>query len=170
MSVAEPTGTGMPDCCRLLEAARTQQRLIASSLRQLREHTQGLDGVVRGQVRRTLIEELAAVSEESARAVQALRTLERRARLRFIGWSLASTVLSAAVTAVAVGWLLPSRAQITAMRAERAQLAAALQLLRQQGGRIDLRRCGVAQRWCVRIDAQAPGFGEHGEYRVIGGY
>jgi len=60
----------------LLETAQTQQRLIGASLRQLKAHTQGLDAVVRDQIRRTLIEELGAVVEHSARAVRTLQALE----------------------------------------------------------------------------------------------
>ena len=154
----------------LLETAQSQQKLIAASLRQLKGHTQELDAIVREQIRRTLVEELAAVVDESARAVQALRTLERAAKLRFMVWTLAVTVLSGAATALPAWWLLPSSSQIAALRAQRAQLAAAVDDLAQRGGLIDLRRCGSEQRWCVRVDRRAPAFGEQADFLVVKGY
>jgi ParB-like chromosome segregation protein Spo0J len=154
----------------LLETAQTQQKLIASSLRQLKGHTQELDVIVREQIRRTLVEELGAVVEESARAIQALRTLERAAKLRFIAWTLAATLLSGAATGLSAWWLLPSPSQISALRLKREQLAAALESLEQRGGLIDLRRCGSDERWCVRVDRRAPTYGEQADYLVVKGY
>jgi hypothetical protein len=154
----------------LLETAQSQQKLIASSLRQLKGHTQELDTVVREQIRRTLVDELGAVVDESARAVQALRTLERAARLRFVTWTLAVTLLSGALSALSAWWLLPSGSQISALRLKREQLAAALAELEQRGALIDMRRCGSDQRWCVRVDRHAPAYGEQSDYLVIKGY
>jgi hypothetical protein len=154
----------------LLETAQTQQKLIASGLRQLKSHTQGLDAVVREQIRCTLVEELGAVVEQSTRTVDALRTLERAAHLRLIAWTLALTGLSGLVTGVSAWWLLPRPAQIEAMRAQREQLAVAIETLEKRGGLIDLRRCGSEQRWCARIDRQAPAYGGQSDYMVLKGY
>jgi hypothetical protein len=154
----------------LLETAQAQQKLIASSLRRLKGHTQELDAIVREQIRRTLVEELGAVVEESTRAVQALRALEHTAKLRFISWTLAVTVLSGAATALSAWWLLPSPSQISALRLKREQLAAGLERLEQRGGLIDLRRCGNDERWCVRVDRHAPAYGEQADYLVVKGY
>lgn len=153
----------------LLETTQAQQQLVASSIRQLEGHTQDLDTIVREQIRRTLIEELGAVVEESARAVQSLRALERSARLRFMGWTLTSTLLSGAAAALAAWWLFPSPSQIDALRLKREQLAAAIDSLEQRGGLVDLRRCGD-QRWCVRVDRRAPAYGEQADYFVVKGY
>ncbi|HEY6451659.1 MAG TPA: hypothetical protein VIX87_03590 [Steroidobacteraceae bacterium] len=154
----------------LLETTQTQQKLIESSLRQLEGHTQALDAVVRAQIRCTVIEELGAVVEESGRAVQALRALERAAKLRFAVWTLTTTLLSGAGTALVGWWLLPSTSQISALRAQRQQLGAAIGLLQQHGGLIDLRRCGSEARWCVRVDRRAPAFGDQADYLVVKGY
>jgi hypothetical protein len=154
----------------LLETAQAQQQLVASSLKQLKGHAQELDGIVREQIRRTLVEELGAVVEESARAVQALRAIEQAAKLRFISWLLAATVLSGAASALSAWWLLPSSSQIGALRQKREQLAAAVEALEQRGGLLDLRRCGNDARWCVRVDRHAPAYGEQADYLVVKGY
>jgi hypothetical protein len=65
---------------------------------------------------------------------------------------------------------LPSPAEITALTAQRADLSAAVARLERRGGRIDLRRCGDAQRYCVRIDRKAPAFGQQGDYLIVAGY
>jgi hypothetical protein len=154
----------------LLETAQTQQKLIASSLRQLKGHTQELDAIVREQIRRTLVEELGAVVEESARAIQALRALERAAKLRFISWTMAASLLSGAASALSAWWLLPSPSDISALRLKREQLVATIESLEQRGGLIDLRRCGSDERWCVRVDRRAPAYGEQADYLVVKGY
>jgi hypothetical protein len=154
----------------LLEAAQAQQELIESGVRELREHTRGLDAVVREQIRRTLIEELGAVVEESNRAVDALRLLERGAKVRLVVSSLLATLLSGAAAAAAAWWLLPSPDQVRSLQAQRDRLAAEIELLDRQAGLIDLRRCGTERRWCVRIDRQAPVYGEQSDYLVVRGY
>ena len=56
----------------LMEAAETQQALAAAALEQLREHAAGLDGIVREEIRSTLIEQLGALEEDSRRAGESL--------------------------------------------------------------------------------------------------
>jgi hypothetical protein len=154
----------------LLETAQSQQRLIASGLKQLRNHTQELDAIVREQIRGSLSEEFGALIEESARAVQTLRALKHAAELRFGCWLLAATLIVGALAALSVWWLLPSRSQIEALRAKQTQMSAAIASLDERGGRIDLRRCGDSERWCVRVDRQAPVYGAQSDYYVLKGY
>src|SRR5256885_6807294 len=61
----------------LMEAAETQQALAAAALEQLRAHAAGLDGIVREEIRATLIEELGALDEDSRRAGESLRALKQ---------------------------------------------------------------------------------------------
>ncbi len=42
----------------LMESAQTHQKLADAHLEKLRAHTRDLDGVVREEIRRTLVEEL----------------------------------------------------------------------------------------------------------------
>src|SRR5262249_22465468 len=73
----------------LMEAAQAQQTLAATTLDRLREHAAGLDAIVREEIRATLLEETQSLCEESRRAAQALRNLQRTANLRVIAWGAA---------------------------------------------------------------------------------
>ena len=55
----------------LMEAAQSQQTLAATTLERLREHTAGLDAIVREEIRATLLEEMRALYEDSRRAAEA---------------------------------------------------------------------------------------------------
>ncbi len=154
----------------LMEAAQTQQALIAAALERLREHTLGLDDIVREEIRRTLLEELAALAEDGRRATQALRGLKRTASLRVAAWTVGLTVLSAAIPLGAAVWLLPSRGEIGALRATRDELRDNIARLAHQGGRIDLRRCGAGRRLCVRVERGGPVYGDAADYLVVKGY
>jgi hypothetical protein len=73
----------------LMESAQAHQKLAETHLERLRTHTQDLDGVVREEIRRTLIEELQELTAEARRAVQALHGMKRAANMRGLlwGWS-----------------------------------------------------------------------------------
>jgi hypothetical protein len=154
----------------LMEAAATHQALATGALERLREHTAGIDAVVREEIRHTLLEELHALSDDCHHARDALLEVGRAARRRFAWLSAVTLMLAAAVPAAVLAWWLPSPAEIAALREGRAQLSANLARLAEQGGRVQLRRCGSEQRLCVRIDHAAPAYGEGGEFRIVQGY
>ena len=154
----------------LMEAAEAQQALAATALERLREHTNGLDAIVREEIRSTLTEELSALGEDSRRAAQSLHALKQAASLRLAAWSVGVTALSAAIPFGAAWWLMPSRAEIAALRATRDELTANIARLSQQGGRVELRNCGAARRLCVHVERGAPPYGDASDYRVVKGY
>lgn len=154
----------------LMETAEAHRAFAEAALERLREHTAGLDAIVREEIRATLTEELSALGEDGRRAAQSLRALKRAASLRLAAWSIAVTALSAAIPFAAAWWVLPSRAEIASLRATRDELAGNIGRLAQQGGRVELRQCGAARRLCVRVDRGAPPFGEASDYRVLKGY
>jgi uncharacterized protein involved in exopolysaccharide biosynthesis len=154
----------------LMESAQAHQKLAEAHLERLQAHTQDLDGVVREEIRRTLIEELREVTAESNRAVHALRGMKRAAGMRGLILSAAAATLSTAVPIAIARWVLPSPEQVDALRARRDQLAANVSRLEQQGGRIEWRRCGESGRLCVRVDRSSPVYGEKGDYYVVQGY
>ena len=84
----------------LMEIAQAHQQLAEAALASLKEHTAGLDAVVREQIRRTLIEALRGVHIESERAVTSLRRVREAADLRIAVWSIGIAALSAVVAAV----------------------------------------------------------------------
>src|SRR5450759_2269542 len=69
-------------CGLLMEAAQTHQSLVEAALGTLKLHTETLDSVVREEIRRTLVDELQALTAESNGATQALRALRRAANIR----------------------------------------------------------------------------------------
>jgi hypothetical protein len=154
----------------LMEAAASHQNIAENVLRQLAAHTQDLEAVVRGEIRRALAEELQALSSETHSAIEALRTVRRSITARVGAWNLGIVMLSTLVS-FGAGWLmLPSRAEIAGLRARRDELSGVVAQLDRQGGRIDLRRCGQSQRLCVRVDRKAPAYGETSDYFVVKGY
>lgn len=154
----------------LLETAQSHQEIADDTLKRLQAHTQGLDEVVRDEVRRVLVNELSEVVEQSTKASQALRTLERTAQLRAVWVSAILTALPGGIGALTVWWWLPTPNQILALRSEQQQLSATIARLTQNGARIDLRHCGDAARLCVRVDRHAPSFGVQSDYFIVQGY
>lgn len=154
----------------LMESAQAHQKLAEGQLERLREHTRDLDSVVRDEIRRTLVEELRALTAEATRATQALQKIRGSGRLRGAAWSLAAAILCAGGAIGVARWALPTPAEIAALRARRDELATNLVELEQQGGHVDWRRCGDAHRLCVRVDRKAPTYGDKADYFVIQGY
>jgi hypothetical protein len=154
----------------LMESAQAHQKMAEAHLEKLRAHTQDLDGVVREEIRRTLVEELDELTAESRRAAQALSAMKRAAQLRGLVLSIATVLSSVAIPAGLAYWLLPSPKQIEALRARRDELEASVARLAQSGGRIDWRHCGEQARLCVRVDRSAPTYGDKADYFIVKGY
>jgi hypothetical protein len=153
----------------LMEAAERQQKLADAAIGRLNEQVQGLEAVVRDQIRCGVSQEMKFVQVESQRAVEALQRVKRAANARVTLWTIGHAAISAGVALLAVWWVLPTRAEIAALRAERDELASNVAALDQRGARADLRRCGTAHL-CVRVDLKAPRYGESSDYLIIKGY
>ena len=154
----------------LMEAAQAQQTLAATSLDRLREHTAGIDAIVRQEIRATLLEELQALDEDSRKAAEALRRLQRTVNLRLVACSAVVLGVASLLPCSFAWWLLPTRAEIETLGAQRDELAANVARLSRQGGNLDLRHCGATQRLCVRIERSAPAYGAAGDFLVVKGY
>ena len=154
----------------LMEAAQSQQTLAATTLERLREHTAGLDAIVREEIRATLLEELRALYEDSSRAAEALRRLHRTANLRLIAWTVTVLFVVSLVPCAIAWWLLPTRAEIQALGVKRDELTANIARLSRQGGNLELRHCGTTHRLCVRVERTAPAYGEAGDFLIVKGY
>jgi uncharacterized protein involved in exopolysaccharide biosynthesis len=154
----------------LMESAQAHQKLAEAHLEKLRAHTQDLDGVVRDEIRRTLIDELQAVTAESERAARALRAMKHAVNMRGVAWNVGIALICAAIPATVAHFLLPSPADISALRMQRDALAKSIASLEQRGGRIEWKSCGDPARLCVRVDRKAPVYGEKADYYVAKGY
>jgi hypothetical protein len=107
----------------LMESAQAHQKLAESQLEKLRAHTQDLDGVVRDEIRRTLVDELQMLTAETARATRALQKVRRGATLRGALVTLAATTICTLAPIAGARWALPSIAEVSALRARRDELA-----------------------------------------------
>ena len=154
----------------LMESAQAHQKLAETHLEKLRTHTQDLDGVVREEIRRTLIEELQELTAEARRAVQALHDMKRAANMRGLLWGVVMAAVCTLIPSAIAHWTLPSTGEIAALRLEHDRLARDIAGLERQGGRVDWRHCGEAARLCVRVDRAAPVYGDKADYYVVKGY
>jgi hypothetical protein len=154
----------------LLEGAHAHQTLAETTLEKLKGHVAELGGIAREEIRATLLEELHALGEDSRRAAQTLRQLRHAANLRVSLWSLGMALLSCAVPLGIAWWVLPSHSEVARLTERRDALEGSIARLTQMGGRTELRRCGTAQRLCVRVDRRAPAYGEDADYFVVKGY
>ncbi len=154
----------------LMESAQAHQKIAETHLERLRAHTEDLDGVVRDEIRRTLVEELAELTAESTRAAGALRRMKRAADMRGLLWAVALALLATAIPASFMRWMLPSAGEIETLRARRDRLLDEVRTLEQRGGRAELRYCGETARLCIRVDKSAPQYGNQGDFFVVRGY
>jgi malate synthase len=154
----------------LMESAQAHQKLAESQLEKLRAHTADLDGVVRDEIRRTLVDELQMLTAESTRATRALEKIRRAATIRGSFISMGAAAVCVLAPIAVARWTLPTPQDIALLRARRDELTAQVAKLKELGGRIDWRRCGDAPRLCVKVDRKAPTYGDHGDYYVIEGY
>ncbi|HTX24833.1 MAG TPA: hypothetical protein VMD03_09265 [Steroidobacteraceae bacterium] len=161
---------GTTQIALLAQAAQRQQQQAQVAIERLAALAQGLDQIVRQEIRSALVEEFQALGSASRGATEALEAVRRTASARVGLWTL-GVLLACSTIPIAIAWtVLPSRAELAGMRAERDRLAANIALLERSGGHIDLRRCGPTNRLCVRIERAAPPFGAQADYLVVKGY
>jgi hypothetical protein len=154
----------------LMESAQAHQKLAETHLEKLCAHTRDLDGVVRDEIRRTLVEELQLLTAESKRATQALERIRRSATARVGLWCMGISMLCTCIPTAIMRWTLPSETEISALRARRDEMAASVVALERQGGGVEWRRCGNAARLCVRVDRQAAVYGAKADFYVVAGH
>jgi hypothetical protein len=95
--------------------------------------------------------------------------LKWAANARATFWTLGVAAITLGGALFVAWWILPTPAEIAALRAERDALASNIAVLNQRGARADVRRCGTGHL-CVRVDLNAPRYGESSDYLVISGY
>jgi hypothetical protein len=153
----------------LMETAERHQKLAEAAIGKLNEQAHGLEAVVRDQIRRAVVEEMTNVRAETQRAVEALKKVKRAANARVTLWTIGLTTISVSIALFVAWWVLPTRAEIIALRAERDDLASNVASLNRRGARADLRLCGTGHL-CVRVDMNAPRYGAQTDYFIIRGY
>lgn len=154
----------------LMESAQAHQKLAESHLDKLRAHTEDLDAVVRDEIRRTFVAELQTLTAEVDRAARALRGMKRAVQIRGVIWNVVMVTCCAAVPSAIARWALPSADEIASLRTQRTQLQHDVAQLEQRGGRVEWRGCGQTKRLCIRVDRDAPVYGDQADFYVVKGY
>jgi hypothetical protein len=160
--VPQPLEVGL-----LLETVQSQQRLAEETLARLGEQLRSLETEVGAQVAYAAREAFLQLGAEADAVRTQLLGLRRAVGMRAALRSAAAALASAAMTVLAVRLLVPSAAQIDALRARRALFAADVRRLREYGGSVELRRCGAQGRLCVRVQRAGPVFGAHGDFLLV---
>lgn len=152
------------DLGQILATVHAQQSQIHGVLATLDSRSRDLDSTVGEAVQRALAD------AAGIRAAEKLSQVHRATGMRLARWSF-GVVSACALVPTILSWaLLPSRAQVLQSRQTLEQLNAGVAQLTRQGGRIELQRCGAAQRLCVRVDRKSPFYGENADYIVLKGY
>ena len=156
---AAPTELG-----RVLETVHAQHSQIHGMLATLDTRSRDFDSAMGEAVQR------AFMDAAGLRAAEKLSQIHRATGMRFALWSFGIVSACSLVPTVLTWMLMPSRSQLMQARQSLDQLSAGIARLSREGGRIDLRHCGEANRLCVRVDRKAPFYGEGADYAVIKGY
>jgi hypothetical protein len=152
------------DLSQILATVHAQQSQIHGVLATLDSRARDFDSTLGEAVQRALAD------AAGIRAAETLSQVHRGTALRFARWCF-GVVSACALVPTLISWaLLPSRAQLLQARQSLEQLSSGVAQLSRQGGRIELRHCGDANRLCVRVDRKAPFYGENADYMVLKGY
>jgi hypothetical protein len=149
---------------RILETVHAQQSQLYDMLASLETRSRDLDASVGEAVQRALTQ------PAGLRATEKLAQVQRAATTRYARWSFGVVSGCALVPALLSWMLMPSRTQLLQSRQSYEQLLAGVAQLSHEGGRIELRHCGAANRLCVRVDRKSPFYGESGDFMVLRGY
>ncbi len=153
----------------LMETAQSHQKLAEAAIEKLNEHCQGLEAIVRDEIRQLLLEELKTIRAEAQGAATALQRLKRAANARTTFWTLGITAIAAAITITLAWWVLPKPTEIGKLWSEREELASNIAVPDKRGARAGVRVCGVGRLY-IRVELNAPRYGENSDYMVIKGY
>jgi hypothetical protein len=164
MSSDPAIGTAPVEFGRVLETVHAQQSQIHGMLATLDARSRDLDSVLGEAVQR------AFTDAAGLRAAEKLSQVHRATGMRFALWSFGVVSACSLVPTVLTWMLMPSRAQLTQARQSLDHLSAGIARISREGGRIELRHCGEANRLCVRVDRKAPFYGEDSDYAVLKGY
>ncbi|HEX3848414.1 MAG TPA: hypothetical protein VHV81_13615 [Steroidobacteraceae bacterium] len=153
----------------LMEAAQAHQKVAETILEGLRRHTEGLDTVVRDEIRHTMVEELTLVKSAADEAAASLRRIGRMACVRQATLGLALGVLCACLPALTMRWRAPTPSELAELQSRRDRLAGEVTVLERRAAKLDLRTCGSNARTCIRVDRSSPSYGAKGDYYVAAG-
>ncbi len=155
---------GLQDLSQILETVHAQQSSIKGVLETLETRARDLDSTLGEAVQR------AFMDAAGLRAAEKLSQVHRATGIRFARWSFGIVSACALVPTLLSWMLMPSPAQVLQARQTLEQLSTRVAQLSREGGRMDLRHCGAANRLCVRVDRKLPFYGDSADFMVVRGY
>jgi len=144
----------------LIAAFDTEHERVQAAVAALTQTGAQLKRDVTGAAAGAVEAALKNLQSEINKAAETLIDLQKLSLWRAAWQHIMVAFVAIAVTLVAVWWYVPSVAQMTALRAEHAQLEASIEDLNNRGARIELNTCGPAKRLCVLVDNIAGQFGD----------
>jgi hypothetical protein len=164
MKSETPTDIAPVELGQILETVHAQQAQLHGMLASLESRSRDLDASVGEAVQRALMQ------PAGLRAAEKLAQVHQATSVRLARWSFGLVSGCALVPALLSWMLMPSRTQLLQARQTFEQLSAGIAQLSREGGRVELRHCGTANRLCVRIDRKSPLYGESADFMVLKGY
>jgi hypothetical protein len=144
----------------LIAAFDTEHERVKGAITALNQTGAQLKRDVTGAAAGAVTAALAELNQDIQNAGRTLKQLQRFSLWQTSLRHLMVAIAAIAVTLIAVWWYVPTVVQMTALRAERAQLEASIEDLNSRGARIELNTCGPAKRLCVLVDNIAGQFGD----------
>jgi len=136
----------------LIAAFHDQTRQLQKTIEALGQTGQQLQWEVRGAAKGAVEAALTELRTPIHQVGQTLRDLQRLSLWRAAWQHAVVAAVAMVITLIAVWLYVPPLSEITALRAEHAQLEASIQDLNQRGARIELSTCGLTKRLCVLVD------------------
>jgi hypothetical protein len=158
------THSGPQQLGQMLETVHAQQTKIHGMLATLDTRSRDLDSTLGEAVQR------AFMDAAGLRAAEKLSQVHRATGIRFARWSFGIVSACALVPTILSWMLMPSPAQVLQARQTLDQVSARIAQLSREGGRMELRHCGTANRLCVRVDRKSAFYGESADYIIVKGY
>nr|CAB96960.1 MobB protein [Halomonas elongata] len=145
-------------------------RLATAFEERSKEQAESTEKAVRSAFEKHESALLSALSESEKRTSDAIRAQSRSLLADALRSWMAVTIPIIASLALGLGAMVTMGWYITGQINEIASHNATLEQLKNEGGAIQLSRCGESRRLCARIDESAGVYGEDRTYRVLEGY
>lgn len=139
-----------------------ERKALASAVEAIKNASSSIQTAAGSAASKAVIESLSQAPKSAVKALNAATgaldeaTDKVRNAGAWISWKFALVFALAGAAAVATNYAigrftLPDRAEIEALRSEKAELEANIEDLRKRGGKIKLDRCGPTNRLCIEI-------------------
>lgn len=158
----------------LIAAFDTEHGRVQGAITALNQTGEQLKREVSSAAKAAVQAALKDLNADIEKASKVLTDLQGLSLWRASLQHLAVAVVAMAIALLGVWWYVPSQSDITARRAERAELQASIDDLTKRGAKMKTIACGPKSRLCVLVDRAAGTFGVAGNkddvYMIVKGY